>query len=152
MDICTYGDRIYTPRTKDRNNNPVSERVNLTEKMKSLFVSHNINIQGDIKAGIMQQTDKVFFEQLHRLLRLTLQIRNSKKSTGKDYEDYIISPVMGKDGRFFDSRNADATQPKDADANGAYNIARKGLMLLRQIQAQEKQDLSNGKWLEFAQR
>ena len=151
-DICTYGDRIYTPRTKDRNNNPVSERVNLTEKMKSLFVSHNINIQGDIKAGIMQQTDKVFFEQLHRLLRLTLQIRNSKKSTGKDYEDYIISPVMGKDGRFFDSRNADATQPKDADANGAYNIARKGLMLLRQIQAQEKQDLSNGKWLEFAQR
>ena len=59
---------------------------------------------------------------------------------------------MGKDGRFFDSRNADATRPKDADANGAYNIARKGLMLLRQIQAQEEQDLSNGKWLEFAQR
>ena len=151
-DICTYGDRIYTPRTKDRNNSPVSERVNLTEAMKSLFVLHNINIQGDIKAGIMQQTDKAFFESLHRLLRLTLQIRNSKKSTGENYEDYIISPVMGKDGRFFDSRNADATQPKDADANGAYNIARKGLMLLRQIQAQEKQDLSNGKWLEFAQR
>ena len=33
----------------------------------------------------------------------------------------------------FDSRNASNNLPENADANGAYNIARKGLIMLRHI-------------------
>lgn len=46
--------------------------------------------------------------------------------------------------------------PIDADANGAYNIARKGLWVIRKIQeTQEDEKLSlnitNKEWLQFAQ-
>ena len=44
-----------------------------------------------------------------------------------------ISPVKNAKGYFYDSRVVDKTLPIDADANGAYNIARKGLMLIEQI-------------------
>lgn len=73
--------------------------------------------------------------------------------------DYLISPVKNKQGVFFDSRQADATQPKDADANGAYHIAKKGLMWLEQIHQFEGEDWkkldldkSNRAWLQFKQR
>ena len=71
--------------------------------------------------------------------------------------DYLIS---GKEQTrpVFDSRQADATQPKDADANGAYHIAKKGLMWLEQINAfngedWKKLDLdkTNRGWLQFVQ-
>ena len=46
--------------------------------------------------------------------------------------------------------------PKDADANGAYNIARKGLMIVNQVKQEKdldkfKSDLTNKNWLNFAQ-
>lgn len=80
-------------------------------------------------------------------------MRNSKTGTE---EDYLISPVRDAAGRFFDSRQCDASLPKNADANGAYNIARKGLMILDQLHeaddpAKVRFDLSNRKWLQFAQ-
>ena len=68
--------------------------------------------------------------------------------------DYIISPVANTEGQFFDSRNGDKKLPLDADANGAYNIARKGLWNIRQIK-QTKNDkklnlsISSTEWLDF---
>ena len=48
--------------------------------------------------------------------------------------------------------------PLDADANGAYNIARKGLWIIRKLQVTPKEDLmkakiavTNAEWLDFAQ-
>ena len=46
--------------------------------------------------------------------------------------------------------------PWDADANGAYNIARKGLLVLRNIDKSDSLNnwttkISNREWLEFAQ-
>ena len=80
-------------------------------------------------------------------------MRNSVSGTQCDY---ILSPVADNEGNFFDSRENKNCLPKDADANGAYNIARKGLMLLSQIKSCEnlnelKFDLSNKEWLKFAQ-
>ena len=80
-------------------------------------------------------------------------MRNSISNTD---EDYIISPVMNSKGEFYDSRKASDNLPKDADANGAYNIARKGLMLLQQMQQMRslekpQYDLTNKAWLQFAQ-
>ena len=82
-------------------------------------------------------------------------MRNSKTGTE---EDYIISPVIGADGNFYDSRNQDETLPLDADANGAFNIARKGLMIIDRIKATPDEELetvnlsiSNVDWLKYAQ-
>jgi len=67
---------------------------------------------------------------------------------------------MAADGTFFDSREEQckgtkATLPIDADANGAYHIALKGLYLLRNDFAlNEKgyiQGIKNVDWFEFAQ-
>ncbi len=89
------------------------------------------------------------------LFNLMLQMRNSIPNTE---EDYIISPVKNNKGIFFDSRNCNENQPNNADANGAYNIARKGLMLIERIKKAdenqlEKLDLKITKedWLNFVQ-
>ena len=66
-------------------------------------------------------------------------------------KDYILSPVKSKNGEFFDSRKASHSFPIDADANGAYNIARKGLMVIKQIKRDEIK-ISNEDWLNFAQK
>ncbi|PJE62598.1 hypothetical protein COU88_04120, partial [Candidatus Roizmanbacteria bacterium CG10_big_fil_rev_8_21_14_0_10_39_6] len=64
---------------------------------------------------------------------LICQIRNTDdskiaKKSGKD--DYILSPVE----RFFDSRKDNESKlPQNGDDNGAYNIARKGIVILKKI-------------------
>ena len=95
-----------------------------------------------------------FFEQLLRLFKLTLQMRNSISNTETDY---LISPVYDRNGNFYDSRNNRKDLPNNADANGAYNIARKGLMILNQIKQtsdlkKPKYDLTNKAWLNFIQK
>lgn len=160
--ICTHGDRIETKREKDQNNNYVSKTVQLTQLFED-FLGKNQIVYGDgscIKSQIAAKEDKTFFEGLFNLFKLTLQMRNSV--TGTD-EDYLISPVMNTKGVFYDSRNyvnlENATLPKDADANGAYNIARKGLMWLNELNKFEGNDFkklnfdkSNRGWLNFTQK
>lgn len=151
--VCTYGDRIKTFRNPEKNNEWDNEEINLTGKFKELFEKYSIDLN-DIKTDIQNQNDRKFFDELTYLFKLTLQMRNSV--TGTDI-DYILSPVRDKDGNFYDSRKGIETLPKDADANGAYNIARKGLMLVNQIkQAEDLHKLrltpiTNAEWLEFVQ-
>lgn len=108
---------------------------------------------GNLKGIICSQTEKPFFERLLHLLKLTLQMRNSKTGTTIDY---LISPVPDAEGHFYDSRVGDAALPDNADANGAYNIARKGLWVVRQLKQADnlkkvKLSISNKEWLQFAQ-
>ena len=102
-----------------------------------------------------KKSDSQFHKALLTLFGLTLQMRNSKSGTE---EDYIISPVSDKKGNFYDSRNGVADLPIDADANGAYNIARKGLMIIDRIKAVNDEDIrranlliKNKEWLEYVQ-
>ena len=85
-----------------------------------------------------------------QFMKLLLQLRNSRKNPE---EDYILSPVADENGVFYDSRSCGDQLPENADANGAYNIARKGLMLIRQIKEAKEldNDISNKAWLNFAQ-
>ena len=57
-----------------------------------------------------------------QLMKLLLQLRNSMINSEIDY---MLSPVS-ENGVFYDSRSCGSNLPIDADANGAYNIARKG--------------------------
>lgn len=151
--LCTHGERIQTFRNSEKNCQWDNREVDLTAELKNLFNRYNIDINGNIKEAISEQTEKNFFSELLHLLKLTLQMRNSM--TGTEI-DYLTSPVADEGGSFYDSRTCNHTLPKNADANGAYNIARKGLMLVRQIKEAKdvshiKFDITNKAWLKFAQ-
>jgi CRISPR-associated protein Cpf1 len=83
---------------------------------------------------------------------LTLSLRHSNAE--KD-EDFILSPVADTSGRFFDSRDAKVNEPKDADANGAYHIALKGLWNLQRIKEWDGEsrlnlNMKNSEWFDFS--
>jgi CRISPR-associated protein Cpf1 len=154
--ICTNSDRIITFRNSDKNNNWDNKKVVLSDEFKALFNEFKIDFKTNLKNQIINQNDKKFFEKLLHLFKLTLQMRNSITNSEVDY---LISPVINSKGEFYDSRNADKTLPKDADANGAYHIAKKGWLVLNKINKLEEKDkkkpdlaISNKEWLEFVQK
>lgn len=150
--ICSNGERISTVKNKN-SNNWVSKQIILTNEFKTLFKANDIDYKGDIKDQINAKNTKDFFVSLISLFRLTVQLRNSYSGTEIDY---LISPVADINGAFYDSRTCNNSLPKDADANGAYNIARKGLWVLKQIHANENlknisTNITNKEWLNFVQ-
>ena len=151
--LCTQGKRIKTFRNAQKNSQWDNQVIDLTKDLKQLFAQYDIDINGNLKEAISKQTKKTFFDDLMGLLKLTLQMRNSITRTETDY---LISPVADENGNFYDSRTCGPSLPENADANGAFNIARKGLMIIEQIKASEdlsklKFDISNKSWLNFAQ-
>lgn len=99
-------------------------------------------------------TSASFFSSIFYAFKATLQMRNSNAATE---EDYIQSPVK-VNGKYFNSdieankgrdENGDwiSKLPVDADANGAYHIALKGLYTIMH----PKEKLEHAKWLEFMQ-
>lgn len=151
--LCTYGTRIRTFRNPARLNQWDNEEVVLTDEFKKTFANADINIHGNLKEAICSLQDKKYLEPLMHLMKLLLQMRNSVTNSEVDY---LLSPVADENGTFYDSRVCSASLPKDADANGAYNIARKGLWAIHQIQESPAGDrlnlaIKNKDWLNFAQ-
>lgn len=151
--VCTYGTRIRTFRNITKNSQWDNEEIELTKAFKMLFGRYNIALESNLKDEILRMVEKNFFYELIALFKLTMQMRNSV--TGTDI-DYLVSPVMNVDKTFFDSRIKNDLLPQNADANGAYNIARKGLMLLKRIRTAEDLEtvdlkISNKEWMDYAQ-
>ncbi len=151
--LCTFGTRIENMRDPKQNNNFVSNEFDLTARFKELFNHCDIDLNGNLMEQICSQNDAAFFKDLLHLLHLTLQMRNSKTGTEVDY---MISPVMNEKCEFYDSRICGKNLPENADANGAYNIARKGLWIIEQIKRSEdlsklKLAISNKEWMRYAQ-
>lgn len=150
--LCTYGSRIKTFRNPAKLNQWDNEEVVLTDEFKKVFANAGINIHGNLKEAICSLAKREHLEPLMHLMKLLLQLRNSKTNSEVDY---MLSPVA-ENGVFYDSRSCNGNLPIDADANGAYNIARKGLWVLRQIQDSKPGGklnlaLSNKEWLRFVQ-
>ena len=153
--LCTYGKRLRSFKNPTKQYNWDSEVVALTDEFKRILGEADIDIHENLKDAIrnLEGKRRKYLEPLMQFMRLLLQLRNSKAGTD---EDYILSPVADENGTFYDSRSCGDTLPKNADANGAYNIARKGLMFIGQIKetkdlANFKYDISNKAWLNFAQ-
>lgn len=129
--ICTYGNERYFYNSKLKK----YECIDITAKMKELFKSNNIDYlnEKDLRNRITDLNSKDFFNSLLFYLRLVLQLRYSNGGNC-DENDYILSPVSDINGKFFDSRHAAESEPKNSDANGAYHIALKGLRLIRGIE------------------
>lgn len=88
-------------------------------------------------------------------------MRNSRSESEDREYDRLISPVLNDKGEFFDTATADKTLPQDADANGAYCIALKGLYEVKQIKENWKENeqfprnklvQDNKTWFDFMQK
>lgn len=151
--LCTYGNRLRSSRNPAKQYNRYPELVVLTDEFKRILGEVGIDIHENLKEAICKLEDKKHLEPLMQFMKLLLQLRNSRTNPE---EDYILSPVADENGRFYDSRSCGDDLPENADANGAYNIARKGLMMIEQIKDAKdldnlKFDISNKSWLYFAQ-
>lgn len=157
-EVCTKGERLVYNKTERKN---IS--INPTEELKSIFDDFGINWNNEenfidsVHTIQAEKSNAKFFDTLLRMFNATLQMRNSIPNTEIDY---LISPVKSEDGTFFDSREElkkgeNAKLPIDADANGAYHIALKGLYLLEndfnRNDKGEIQNISNADWFKFVQ-
>ncbi len=161
-DIFSYGNRIVR---EDLKHIPMKEnpKYDPTEELKTLFSSKEIEYQKgqDLLETISTKDmneDKEFWNSLFKIFKAILQMRNSLTNSPVDR---LLSPVKGKDGSFFDTDKVEGTKfekLKDADANGAYNIALKGLLVLKKNDSvKTDKDMKNVKnvsledWLKFVQ-
>ncbi|MBO5608518.1 MAG: type V CRISPR-associated protein Cas12a/Cpf1 [Treponema sp.] len=159
-EVNTRGERIVFSKT-DRK----SVSVSPTEELKIIFDTFGIkwnsgeNFIDSVQEIQAEKANAKFFDTLLRSFNATLQMRNSIPNSEIDY---LVSPVVASDGTFFDSReqkaleeNGIAKLPVDADANGAYHIALKGLYLLKNsFNLNDKDYIENIKdadWFKFAQ-
>ena len=165
-EVYTKGERLVYNKTERKN---IS--INPTEELKAFFEAHNINYKSglELKSLIKDLPNEELTSRFNKYKSIdvlfnsfknTLQMRNSKTNSSKEEDDYLISPVKSEDGTFFDSREElkkgeNAKLPIDADANGAYHIALKGLYLLENdFNRNDKgviQNISNADWFKFVQ-
>lgn len=159
--VCTNSSRVLTFRNKEKNNMWDNKQIVLTDEFKSLFNEFGIDYKGNLKDSILSISNADFYRRLIKLLSLTLQMRNSITGSTLPEDDYLISPVANESGEFYDSRNykgTNAALPCDADANGAYNIARKALWAINVLKDtpddmlnKAKLSITNVEWLEYTQ-
>ncbi len=156
--VCATNEVRYAWNKDLNNKRGGQEEYEVTDRLKKLFDTHNIAYPDglDVKPQIVGQESADFFRALIKILRVTLALRYSNGEKGDQALDYILSPAADSKGLFFDSRKANGTMPQNADANGAYHIALKGLWCLEQIrQAKDLKNLNlamtNKEWLQFKQ-
>lgn len=109
----------------------------ITKELKILLEEHyKIGLEQKINKQIQGIDKRNFWERLIYLLNLILEIRNSDS---KSDCDYIECPHC-----HFHSDEGFQGFEWNGDANGAYNIARKGIMIMTKIRKAEKPE--NIKW------
>ena len=160
--VCSHGERLVAKKN-DKGLWQPAEIIRPTDKLAATLKNVDIDFASgaNLIEPIRKQDSASFFRELMWGLRLTLQMRNSLRNSTAPEDDYLISPVADENGTFYDSRKAKGTGlPEDADANGAYHIALKGLWNILQITQHDwsvenpkspKLDMSNEQWFAFAQ-
>ena len=150
--ITTRGkERYYW--SKDSSQYGSVQKANVTEILKETFKNAEINWENseDLIPILTTSDNTSLLKTVTWCLRLVLSMRYSSEA---DKRDFILSPVKMPNGRTFCSEMAPDSLPKDADANGAYNIARKGILVLERIKESAKNPtiIKNEDWLKYAQR
>lgn len=144
----------YRFKRGNSKNEPSVESYDLKDLLDKLFEdfdkSKSLKKQIEDRKELQKGEDEKYkkwtaWEQLRFVIDIIQQIRNSgDESKGQD-DNFLQSPVRNEQGEHYDSRNyrdiEDPELPKDADANGAYNIARKGIIMFQHI----KQWVKDGK-------
>lgn len=108
--LSSHGDRIVGKEKKI---------INLSDEFKKFFENAKILLENVSVQSVCSLEDGQL-QEFWGLFKLLLKMRNSN-----DEADFIISPVAG--GQPFVTAPNNPMKISDADANGAYNIALKGL-------------------------
>jgi hypothetical protein len=113
------------------------EKLNVHDILFKIFdgFDYSVSLLTQLKAGKAPNKiddKRTGWESLRFTVDLIQQIRNSDGKGGKD-DNFLQSPVRVGDSHF-DTRDALPDLPVDADANGAYNIARKGIIMHAHMQ------------------
>lgn len=152
--LSTQGGVRYYWSRKENNGKGGDVKIDLSEAIKTLLEQEHVEYRSgrDLRADFANLSGETVSTLMHYFNILT----KMRYSCATDHVDYILSPVADETGKYYDSRDCAETLPKDADANGAYNIARKGLWVLKQIDAAEdvmdvNLAISNEEWLRFVQ-
>lgn len=156
--VNTRGKRIVARR--DKSGHIVSEDIYPSDIIRDALkgiadFNDGIDIK-NILSGLEPSKAVDGFKSILFAFKKTLQMRNSNAATE---EDFIISPVADKNGKYFcsydeankgrdESRQWISKLPVDADANGAYHIALKGLYLLR-ANFENNLKIEHAQWLRF---
>jgi len=120
----------------------VPEQINVVEILNKLFTkfdktkSFKTQIENGVELQKVEGRSETAWQSLRYALDLIQQIRNSGEKNSRD-DNFLYSPVRNDNGEHFDTRNyknnGELSEIRDADANGAYNIARKGLIMDKHI-------------------
>ena len=145
--VCSHGVRA------DYSFDPTVERealhwVKPTDLLKELFTDYKIDYhKKSIKSDILEINSADFYRKFLKLYNLIVKLKNN----GPNNVSETISPVRNASNSFFiTGKNF---YPECADANGAYNLARKGLIQLMKIVEMEDGDkltgLTNEDWMQY---
>lgn len=120
---------------KKVNNKWYKTPVNVNELLEKLINDKITDFKNKacLTEEICKIEDKNFFEKLLKYLTALLSLHHTWKDENGIEHDTIVSSVEYGPNEFFISSNASNDMPQNADANGAYNIARKGLWLLNKL-------------------
>jgi hypothetical protein len=131
--VCTCVNRSeYNPDTKTQKCFDVNQR--LIELFKKYEISYK---KGEDILEKIKTQDTKFLKLFHYYFMAIQKMRvvDPTEEKGEDFNDYIQSPVYP----YYNSReiakvNSEVNKlPANGDANGAYNIARKGIITLDKI-------------------
>lgn len=115
----------------------VPEQINVKEILDKLFAnfdkgrSFKEQVNEEVKLEKIEGRSETAWQSFRYVLNMIQQIRNS--GIEKKDDNFLYSPVRNENGEHFDTRNPQNNGGLelivDADANGAFNIARKGLIM-----------------------
>jgi len=122
------------------------EKRDTTDEIKKALEAHGIAYQNEQNLLPLLFRKRKSAGKNTSFFPFGLQLRNSDSD-----RDDIVSPALDKENNTFDSGQQpyESSLPINADANGAYNIARKGLLLVDKVKNDKRAVLSNREWFEY---
>lgn len=126
--------RIYTNGERIIYKNKKYITLDITQEMKDILSKSGIDYLNidNLKQDILENK---IYKKVYYIFELANKMRNENK-----------------DGKFFITQESNELTPKDADLNGAYNIALKGKLMIDNLNKNGEFDfLSNEDWLKFIQ-
>lgn len=152
--VSTQGGERYYWNIHANNGKGDTEKINISKALEKCLRDSGVELEKS--RNIKNEISSLGGNSINFVYKMFNILLSMRYSCARDGQDFILSPVADENGNFFDSRTANENLPKDADANGAYNIARKGLWNIMRLNSSEdimKANLaiSNKEWLWFAQ-
>ncbi len=137
-------ERYRAKRGKDKNEY-IIESKNVKEILDKLFEqfdkSKSLLAQLKENKELPKVNEHPAWESLRFAIDIIQQIRNSGDVSKNQDDNFLLSPVRNENGEHFESRKSNSKLPIDADANGAFNIACKGMIMYEHIKFMQNNNL-----------